>query len=130
MRDTESIVLELKSTLRPETPWEVYKRNEDIIYGIKQTRRLIDRGVAQQGFVVTDGYRGDYVCWSEALPCDITIATLYDLEVIATDPTNAITDVKGLIGISESNPDSSERLLDHQADLFTWKLCIVDMNAP
>jgi hypothetical protein len=32
-RGGESLVLELKSTLRPETPWEVYKRNDDIILG-------------------------------------------------------------------------------------------------
>jgi hypothetical protein len=59
-RGRDTLVLQLKSTLRPATPWEVYKRNEGLIDGVKHTKKLIDRGVASQGFVVTDGYRGDY----------------------------------------------------------------------
>jgi hypothetical protein len=60
IRDADSsIVLELKSTLRPETPWEVSKRNEVIISGARQAKALVDRGVAQRGYLLTDGYRGD-----------------------------------------------------------------------
>ncbi len=36
VRGDRHLVLQLKSTLRPETPWEVYKRNEDILNGIRQ----------------------------------------------------------------------------------------------
>jgi hypothetical protein len=129
-RDAERLVLELKSTLRPETPWEVYKRNEGIIGGVKQTRSLIDRGAAGHGFVVTDGYRGDYTCWAEALTCGIPIATLYDLEVIANDPVAAVSDVKSCVGITGSTTGSPERLPDREADLLDWKLRFVDMDAP
>ena len=129
-RDTQRLVLELKSTLRPETPWEVHKRNEDIIGGVKQTRSLIDRGAAGYGFVVTDGYRGDYTCWAEALTRSIPIATLYDLEVIANDPVAAVSDVKSRVGITGSATVSPERLPDREADLLDWKLRFVDMDAP
>jgi hypothetical protein len=129
-RDAERLVLELKSTLRPETPWEVYKRNEDVIGGVKQARSLIDRGAAGHGFVVTDGYRGDYACWAEALTCGIPIATLNDLEVIANDPVAAVSNVKNRVGITGSPPGSLERLPDREADLLNWKLRCVDMNAP
>ena len=30
-RDVNNLILQLKSTLRPETPWEVYKRNEELL---------------------------------------------------------------------------------------------------
>ena len=33
-RHDESLAIELKSTLRPETLWEVYKRNQDIKRGV------------------------------------------------------------------------------------------------
>ncbi|MDA2929333.1 hypothetical protein MYX84_05200 [Acidobacteria bacterium AH-259-O06] len=32
-KDNEKIFVELKSTLRPESPWEAYKRNQEIIKG-------------------------------------------------------------------------------------------------
>lgn len=128
-RDAEKLVLELKSTLRPETPWEVYKRNEDIIGGVRQTRSLIDRGTAGHGFVVTDGYRGDYTCWGQALSCGIPIATLYDLEVIANDPVAAVSDVKSRVGITGSTTGSLKRLPDREGDLLDWKLRIVDRDA-
>lgn len=129
-RDAERLVLELKSTLRPETPWEVHKRNEDIISGVKQARSLIDRGAAEHGFVVTDRYRGDYTCWAQALICGIPIATLYDLEVIANDPVAAISEVKSRAGIMDSTTGSPERLPDREADLLDWKLRLVDRDAP
>jgi len=128
-RNAERLVLELKSTLRPETPWEVYKRNDDVIGGVKQTRNLIDRGAAEHGFVVTDGYRGDHTCWAEALSCGVPIATLYDLEVIANDPIAAVSDVKSLAGIRGSPPSPARRLPDRQAELLNWKLRFVDMSA-
>ncbi len=105
-RDTNNLILQLKSTLRPETPWEVYKRNEELIKGIKHTKRLIDRGAGNQGFVLTDGYRGDYTCWAEALVSNIPIATLYDVEVIAADPFLAVSEVKSRIGIVDSALES------------------------
>jgi hypothetical protein len=126
VRDKERLVLQLKSTLRPETPWEVYKRNEDIISGVKHTKSLIDRGAARLGFVVTDGYRGDYTCWAQGLTYGTPIATLYDLEVIATDPIAAVTDVKNRVGITASTPRFTDRLPDREAVLLDWKLRLVD----
>jgi len=129
-RDAKTLVLQLKSTLRPETPWEVYKRNEALIEGVKHTKRLVDRGAAERGFVVTDGYRGDFACWAEALASGIPIATLYDLEAIATDPVAAVSDVKSRVGITASVPESSQGVLDREGDLMGWTLRFVDGEAP
>ena len=61
-RRDENLVLQLKSTLRPETPWEVQKRNHDILDGIEHTATALGRLPQKStGFVITDGYRGDYV---------------------------------------------------------------------
>ena len=59
-RSGEILVIELKSTLRPEAPWEVYKRNQDILKGLGQAQALVRRGIGNRGLVITDGYRGDY----------------------------------------------------------------------
>ena len=82
-RPGDTLVIELKSTLRPETPWEVYKRKEDILKGLDQAENLVRRGVGKHGLVITDGYRGDYVCWEEALRRDVTIGTREDVEDLA-----------------------------------------------
>jgi len=68
------MVIQLKSTLRPESPWEVYKRNPDILDGIDKAdlaRRQLGADVA--AVVITDGYRGDYSTWRVAL--DRRVAT-------------------------------------------------------
>jgi hypothetical protein len=129
-RDAKTLILQLKSTLRPETPWEVYKRNEELIEGVKHTKRLVDRGAANQGFVVTDGYRGDYACWAEALASGIPIATLYDLEVIASDPVAAAAEVKSRVGITASALEPPQGVPDREGDLMGWTLCFVDRHAP
>lgn len=129
-RNANTLILQLKSTLRPETPWEVYKRNEELIEGVKHTKRLVDRGAANQGFVVTNGYRGDYACWAEALASDIPIATLYDLEVIASDPVAAATEVKSRVGIMDSAPKSPQGVPDREGDLMGWTLRFIDRHAP
>ncbi len=129
-RDAKTLILQLKSTLHPETPWEVYKRNEALIDGIKHTKRLVDRGVAKQGFVVTDGYRGDYACWAEALASGIPTATLYDLEVIASDPVAATAEAKSRVGITASAPEPPQGVPDREGDLMGWTLRFVDRHAP
>lgn len=128
-RDSTSMIIQLKSTLRPQTPWEVLKRNEDVAKGLKQTRSLLGRGVASLGFVVTDGYRGDHTCWKAALAENVPIANLYDLEVIAEDPAAAIAEVKRRVGILDGAA-SLEGLPDREGDLFGWKLRVVDTEAP
>ena len=129
-RGTESLVLELKSTLRPETPWEVYKRNDDIIHGIKQAKAVIDRGAATYSFVVSDGYRGDYVCWAEALSFATPIGTLSDLAEIASDPATAVPALKAKVGITGDSMPPHERLPDRETTVAGWKLRLVDMEAP
>jgi hypothetical protein len=129
-RDTTTLILQLKSTLRPETPWEVYKRNEGLIDGVQHTKRLLERGAATLGFVVTDGYRGDYACWVVALASDIPIATLYDLEAIASDPVAAVAMVKNRVGITASTPEQPQGIPDREGDLMGWKLRFVDRQAP
>jgi hypothetical protein len=127
-RDASSIIIQLKSTLRPQSPWEVFKRNEDVVNGLKQTRSLLDRGEASCGFVITDGYRGDSTCWNRALTADVPIATLYDLEVIADDPVAAVLEVKKRVGISDG-ADSRATLPDREGNLLGWTLRIVDTEA-
>jgi len=129
-RNAKTLILQLKSTLRPETPWEVFKRNEGIIEGVKHTMRLVDRGVANQGFVVTDGYRGDYECWTGALAFEIPIATLYDIEEIASDPVAAAAEVKSHVGITASAPEPLPGVPDREGDLMGWTLRFVDRHAP
>jgi len=129
-RDAKTLVLQLKSTLRPETPWEVYKRNEGLIDGVKHTKRLVDRGAAKQGFVVTDGYRGDYACWAVALASGIPIATLYDLEVIASDPIAAVAEMKNRVGITASPRRPSQGVADREGELMGWTLRFIDSAVP
>lgn len=125
-RGMQKVVIQLKSTLRPETPWEVCKRNEAIIDGVKHTKGLINRGAGTQGFVVTDGYRGDYACWAAALASGIPIATLDDLDVIAMDPVEAVAEIKSRVGITTSVPDPPEGLADREAELMGWTLRFLD----
>ena len=129
-RDSDSLVFELKSTLRPETPWEVFKRNEDIIKGIGQAACLVARGVARHGFVVTDGYRGDYICWAKALGDAIPIGTLYDLEDLANNPTQAVSTLKSRVGIVTDGFGSRERMPDREVTLAGWTLRLIDGEAP
>jgi hypothetical protein len=39
----QDVVVQLKSTLRPHSPWEVHKRNSDVIDGIKHTADVLRR---------------------------------------------------------------------------------------
>ena len=121
----ESLVIELKSTLRPETVWEVYKRNEDILQGVSQAQSLVGRGIAGRGLVITDGYRGDYQCWAEALRCGITIGTLQDLLDLARDPRGTIELMKERAGIV-MGASTPRRLPERTADLLGWKLRLID----
>lgn len=127
-RSSESLVIELKSTLRPETLWEVYKRNCDILKGLSQAQSLVRRGVASRGFVITDGYRGDYRCWEEALKHDVTIGTLLELEDLARDPSGAARLMKQRAGVPTGDR-TARRLSDREADLLGWRLRLIDAAA-
>ena len=124
-RSGDTLVIELKSTLRPEALWEVYKRNEDIVNGLCQAESLVRRGVGHRGLVITDGYRGDYACWEEALRRDVAIGTLGELEDLARDPTRAIRGMKTKAGVP-TGEHGRRRFPDRKFDLFGWTLRLVD----
>jgi hypothetical protein len=129
-RESTSVVLQLKSTLRPETPWEVRKRNEAVTAGIGHTKSLLERRIADQGFVVTDGYRGDYACWAEAIESGVAIATLSDLDVIAANPVAAVQELEKRVGIVDPAQDCGKRIPDRETELMGWILRFVDKEAP
>ena len=124
-RHDAKLAIELKSTLRPETLWEVYKRNQDIKRGLSQIKSIIERGVARTGLVVTDGYRGDFRCWGEALRREVTIGTLHEIAELAQDPDNAVQLMKEKAGI-KINGQSGQRLPDRKAEILGWTLRLVD----
>lgn len=124
-RHDASLAIELKSTLRPETLWEVHKRNQDIKKGVSQIKSIIDRGVARTGLVITDVYRGDFRCWDEALRRDVTIGTLHEIEELAHDPDNAVQLMKEKAGVI-TDGQSGQRLPDRNAEILGWTLRLVD----
>lgn len=121
----DTLVIELKSTLRPETVWEVYKRNQDILNGLRQAENLVRRGVGDRGLVITDGYRGDYMCWNEALKRDVFIGTLGELEDLARNPNRAFQTMMTNAGVPVGN-HNGRRLPDRYVDIFGWTLRLVD----
>lgn len=124
-RHDDSLAIELKSTLRPETLWEVYNRNKDIKKGMSQIKSIIERGVARTGLVITDGYRGDFRCWGEALRREVTIGTLHEIEELAQDPDNAVQLMKKKAGV-KIDGRSGQRLPDRKVEILGWTLRLVD----
>jgi len=124
-REERHLVLSLKSTLRPETPWEVLKRNEDVMKGISHTGETLHRfPEGAVGLVVTDGYRGDYTTWAAALARSVMIGTLEDMGDIAMDPTASLvllTSRAGFDGNSQGSP-----IPDRELELAGWTLRLVD----
>ncbi|MGH7984665.1 MAG: hypothetical protein ACREQX_00020 [Candidatus Binataceae bacterium] len=108
--DTERIILQLKSLVRPMTPREVRRRNEDIICGINHTAAVVSRLPGAVGFVITNGYRGDYATWKVALRHNVTIGTVEDIREVTTDPIRAIDALKARVGFKQtSNPTPTNR---------------------
>jgi hypothetical protein len=128
-KDTETCIVQLKSTLRPQSPWEVYKRNTDVIDGIAHTaeagRRL---GKGTTGIVITDGYEGDYATWKESLACGVPVATLEDVDWIAKDPGGAFKILGERAGIQEQAP--TEELPERSFTLCGWTLRLLDRSKP
>lgn len=84
-RGSEILIVQLKSTLRPQSPWEVFKRNTDVVEGIRHTAEMVGRiGSPAKGIVITDGYAGDYETWQESIKTGIPVGTLDDLALIAS----------------------------------------------
>ena len=122
-------MIQLKSTLRPQSPWEVYKRNNDVLDGINHTTGALPRfREGALGFVVTDGYAGDYATWARSLETNVPVATLQDLELIARNPGGALQTLKEKAGI-EGRP-TSEPVPEREADLCGWKIRLLDAALP
>lgn len=129
-KGAETLILQLKSTLRPETPWEVYKRNQGLVGGIEHTRALLDRTNGSLGFVLTDGYRGDFRSWAVALARQIPIATLDDIEIVSSDPAVAMSELQRRVGIPDRPCDQPAAIPDREADLMGWRLRFLDRPVP
>jgi hypothetical protein len=128
-KGSDICIVQLKSTIKPQSPWEVYKRNTDVIEGITHTAGVVRRvGEAATGIVITDGYEGDYATWKESLATGIPVAGLKDLDWIAKNPRGAFKILAGRAGIEgDSTP---EPLPERSASLCGWTLRILDESQP
>jgi len=119
------LIVQLKSTLRPQSPWEVYKRNTDIIEGITHTSEMLHRvGKGAIGILITDGYEGDYATWKESLATGIAVATLADLDWIVKNPREAfkiLAERAGIVGDA-----TAETVPERSASLCGWILRALD----
>lgn len=89
---------------RTKVAVEVYKRNTDVIEGIRHTAQVLPRfGQSAVGFVVTDGYEGDYTTWKESLVTGVAVATLADFDCIAKNPQRAFKVLAERAGITEGS---------------------------
>jgi hypothetical protein len=128
-KDTDVCILQLKSTLRPQSPWEVHKRNSDVIEGIRHTAEVLPRfKQGAVGIVVTDGYEGDYLTWKESLATGVAVATLADLDRIAKNPQRAFTTLAERAGILEGS--APENIPERSMTLCGWTLRIMDELKP
>jgi hypothetical protein len=124
-RGTETCILQLKSTLRPQSPWEVYKRNTDVLEGIRHTSQVLPRfGQGAVGIVITDGYEGDYATWKESLATGVPVATLADLDWVAKNPQEAFKALAERAGIVEGR--AAQNLPERTVALCGWTLRILD----
>jgi len=128
-RGSEICIVQLKSTLRPQSPWDVYKRNTDVIDGITHTATMLRRiGEAATGVVITDGYEGDYATWKESLATGVPVATLDDREEIAENPRDAFETLAKRAGIQEQS--SPEGVPQRSGVLAGWTIRLLDQRKP
>jgi len=128
-RGPQDLVIQLKSTLRPHSPWEVFKRDADVLDGINHTAEVLPRfrGGAL-GFVITDGYEGDYATWNRSLETTVPVATLQDLELIARSPEGAFQMLKDRAGIK--GMPVSKSVPERKIELCGWTIRLVDTPRP
>jgi hypothetical protein len=127
-KGSDVLVLELKSLMRPLSAWEVYKRNDEVLKGIKQVAANGPRVSATVGVVLTDGYRGDYVTWKESLSIGVPTGTLDDLEDIASRPGDAMALLKERAGFDANQPGSD--IGERNVALAGWTLRLMDSQPP
>lgn len=108
---------------------EVYKRNTDVIEGIRHTAQVLPRfGQSAVEIVATDGYEGDYATWKESLVIGIAVATLADLDWIAKTPHGAFRVLAKRAGITEGS--APQNLPERSMTLCGWTLRILDEPKP
>lgn len=123
-RANDRLALELKSTLRPESPREVASRNDEIHHGLRRSEeRLRQLPAGTIGAVVTDGYHGDYRTWADALKRRIPVLTTAELGAFAKQP-NATADA--LASWAATEPAGSNPLPDRETTLMGWTLLARD----
>jgi hypothetical protein len=128
-KGSDICIVQLKSTIKPQSPWEVYKRNTDVIEGITHTAELVRRvGEAATGIVITDGYEGDYATWKESLATGIPVASLKDLDWIVKNPRSAFKILAERAGIEGDS--APEPLPERSGSLCGWGLRILDESKP
>jgi len=106
VRGDAGLVLALKSMVRPMTPEEVRRRNEDIINGINHTADVLRRLQGAVGFVISNGYRGDYATWDMALRRNVMIGTIEDVGEIAASPLEMTDILKSRAGFKQKPSDA------------------------
>jgi hypothetical protein len=115
--------------LRPETPWEVKKRDDYIIEALDHTASVLPNFASGAiGFVLTDGYRGDYVTWERAIATGVAIGVMDDLEDIADDPEGAVTLLKSRVGFHDI-VTQYQALPEREYDLLGWHFRFIDAPA-
>jgi hypothetical protein len=128
-KGSETCIVQLKSTIRPQSPWEVYKRNADVIEGITHTAEVLPRvGEAATGIVITDGYEGDYATWKESLATGVPVATLEDLDWIAKNPRETFKTLAERAGIQGKAPPNG--LPERTMALCGWTIRLLDEPKP
>lgn len=128
-RSNENLILQLKSTLRPETPWEVQKRNDDILDGIDHTAAALARLPPKSaGLVITDGYRGDYVTWATSNSRDVIVGTIRDIDEISESPEISKEVLKLRAGFKPREKPAA--VPDREFRLFEWTFRLVDKPEP
>lgn len=124
VRGSVTLLLELKSTLRPETPREVASRNDDIHLGIRKSEERRARFPEDTiAVVVTDGYRGEYRTWADALRRRVPLLTTDELDRLATDPTAYLNDLRVW---SETRPIGDNPFPERESVLLDWRLVVRD----
>jgi hypothetical protein len=125
VRGRDRLVIQLKSTLRPESPWEVHKRNDDILGGIEQAHRARTQlGKDVTAVVITDGYRGDFATWRVALERGVATGTLEDLDAVASALAEAFEILRRRAGFERAPRGESPQ--ERTADLVGWSLRLLD----
>lgn len=128
-RGSTQIVLEIKSTLRPESPWEVHKRNEDVVLGVEHAFESAQRlGGATKAFLITDGYRGDYQTWEVSNRLGVPIGTIEDVPDLAKDLDSAAQVLKARAGFATGQ--SGGPLPNRVFQLIDWTIELIDARFP